>query len=60
MYLIFISDTVRTAGYFSTRYKFVDYNPTAAEIAAAEAKIAAIPISERVIIIEEEFVETEN
>ena len=37
VYLIFKSDTVRTAGYFALRYKFIDYNPTAAEAAAAEA-----------------------
>jgi len=60
VYLIFISDQVRTAGYFSLRYKFVDYNPTAAEIAAAEAKIAATPITERVVVVEEEIIETQN
>jgi len=37
LFLIFISDSVSASGYFSMRYKFINNNPTEAEIQAAEA-----------------------
>lgn len=42
-FLIFIADSMTSTGYFSMRYKFINNNPTEAQIKAEEAKKAAIP-----------------